>query len=107
MTISIELGPDEERALAERARVSGRDLAGYVHLVLREHIEVPGPAGGPGRRTGSHAPALADLIDDEAIAACGPEADDNISLQEVRVGTSSIKDSMARVVIEDERAERS
>ena len=47
-----------------------------------------------------------ELIDYEAIASCEKEADDSITLEAVRVGTSKIKDSMARVVIEDERAER-
>jgi hypothetical protein len=38
MTIKIELEPDEERALRERARTSGRDLSDYVHQVLAEHL---------------------------------------------------------------------
>lgn len=49
---------------------------------------------------------LEDLIDDEAIASCAAEADDRISLEAVRTATARIKDSMARVVIEDERAKR-
>jgi hypothetical protein len=53
------------------------------------------------------APAIPDsLIDDDAIAYCEREADEGITLEEVRAATSSIKDSMARVV-EEERAERS
>jgi hypothetical protein len=47
MTINIELKPDEERALLERARVSGRDLAGYVHQVIEEHLRTPEPVSGP------------------------------------------------------------
>ena len=47
-----------------------------------------------------------DLIDWEAIASCEKEADDSITLEEVRAATSKIKGSMARVVIEEERAER-
>jgi hypothetical protein len=39
MTIHIELRPDEERVLRERARQSGRDVSEYIHLVLKEHIE--------------------------------------------------------------------
>ena len=39
MTINIELRPEEERVLRERARQSGRDVSEYVHLVLKEHIE--------------------------------------------------------------------
>ena len=50
--------------------------------------------------------AEVDLIDDEAIASCEKEADDSITLEAVRAATSKIKDSMARVVIEEERAER-
>ena len=38
MTISIELRPEEERALLERARESGRDISQYVHQVLAEHL---------------------------------------------------------------------
>ena len=38
MTINIELGPDEERALSQRAQGSGRDLTEYVHQILQEHI---------------------------------------------------------------------
>ena len=47
-----------------------------------------------------------ELIDYDAIASCEREADNSITLEAVRVGTSKIKDSMARVVIEEERAER-
>jgi hypothetical protein len=49
---------------------------------------------------------LEDLIDYEAITSCEQEADESITLEEVRAATSKIKDSMARVVIEEERAER-
>jgi hypothetical protein len=38
MTINIELRPEVERALLERARMSGRDISQYVHQVLTEHI---------------------------------------------------------------------
>jgi hypothetical protein len=44
MTISIDLRPDEEQALRERARTSGRELPEYVQHVLKEHIRsVPRP----------------------------------------------------------------
>ena len=39
MTIRIELHPDEEQVLRERAQLSGRDVAEYIHLVLRQHID--------------------------------------------------------------------
>jgi uncharacterized protein (DUF1778 family) len=38
MTINIELGPEEERALAQRARMSGRDLTEYVHQILQHYV---------------------------------------------------------------------
>lgn len=106
MTINIELGPEEERALLERARMSGRDLAGYVRRILQEHIRPPGQGSGQDEAADEVTPTLEDLIDYEAIASCEKEADDSITLAEVRAATSKIKDSMARVVIEEERAER-
>jgi hypothetical protein len=38
MTINIELEPDEERELRERARTTGREISEYVHQVLAEHL---------------------------------------------------------------------
>jgi len=87
--------------------VSGHNLAGYIHQVLRDHLRIPRKPTGRDRSTNGAPPTLADLIDEEAIASCEGEADDGVSLEEVRAATSAIKDSMARVVIEDERAERS
>jgi hypothetical protein len=44
MTITIELRPDDEQVLRERARESGQELPEYVHRVLEEHIRsVPRP----------------------------------------------------------------
>jgi hypothetical protein len=106
MTINIELKPDEERALLERARVSGRDLAGYVHQILEQHLRAPEPESGSEEPANGANLTLEDLIDWEAIASCEKEADDSITLEEVRAATAKIKDSMARVVIEEERAER-
>jgi putative addiction module CopG family antidote len=51
-------------------------------------------------------PTLDDLIDYDAITSGEKQADDTITLEEVRAATSTIKDSMSRVVIEEERAER-
>ena len=47
MTINIELGPDEEEALSQRARGSGRDLTEYVHQILQEHIRATARTSGP------------------------------------------------------------
>ncbi len=106
MTINIERKPDEERVLCERARLNGRDLAGYVHEVLQEHIRASGSVSRESEPRNGAALDVEDLIDYEAIASCEEEADDTITLEQVRAGTSKIKDSMARVVIEEERAER-
>ena len=106
MSINIELRPEEERALLERVRLSGRDLAGYIHQVLQRHLRTPEPDIGQDEAVNGATPTLEELIDYEAIASCEKEADDSITLEEVRAATSKIKDSMARVVIEEERAER-
>ena len=55
---------------------------------------------------GKTVPTLDDLIDHEFVEYCARENDDDVTLQEVLEGTSSIKDSMARVIIEEERADR-
>jgi hypothetical protein len=104
MTIQIELKPEEKRALLERARLSGHDLAHYAGQIIRDHIGIP--SGETAQGADREKPTLEDLIDHDAIAYCEKEADDSITLEEVRAATSKIKDSMARVVIEEERAER-
>jgi putative addiction module CopG family antidote len=47
-----------------------------------------------------------DLIHHDFVEYCAREADDGVTLDEVLEATSTIKDSMARVIIEEERAER-
>src|SRR5512135_2834023 len=102
MAINIELRPDEERALSERARGSGRDVTEYVHQVLQDHIR----AASQDERAAGTPPIPDDLIDHDVIVYCERDADDSITLEEVRAATAKIQDSMARVVIEEERAER-
>jgi hypothetical protein len=107
MTINIELQPDEERALLERARMTGNDLAGYIHQLLQGHLRSPEPEGDelePGDRPTSTSD---DLIDWEAIESCAREVQgkDVPSIEEVRQLLSKIPDSMAQAVIE-EREER-
>ena len=106
MTINIELNHEDEQALVERAKMSGHDLVGYIYQVLQQHLRTPEPGSGQGEPANGATPTLEDLIDYEAIASCEKEADESITLEEVRAATSKIKDSMARVVIEEERAER-
>ena len=38
MTITVELRPDDEQALRNRARESGRELPEYVQHILEQHI---------------------------------------------------------------------
>jgi hypothetical protein len=42
MTITIRLSDEEQQRLAERAARNGRDLAGYVHLLIERDIQEPG-----------------------------------------------------------------
>jgi hypothetical protein len=77
-----------------------QELAGHrVRVTVLDELSAPAIHG-----NGKAIPES--LIDHDAIAYCEREADDAITLEEVRAATSSIKDSMARVVIEEERAER-
>jgi len=95
MTIRIELEADEERALQEHARLSGRNVADYVLDIVHEHIKAT-----------DESLNVDHVLDHEAVASSAGDADDSITLDQVRAGTATIKDSMARVVIEEERAER-
>ncbi|MGE5755052.1 MAG: hypothetical protein ACM35G_04945 [Planctomycetaceae bacterium] len=74
----------------------------YVHQVLQDHIR----AGGQDERAAETLPIPDDFIDYDVIVYCERDADDSITLEEVRAATAKIQDSMARVVIEEERAER-
>jgi hypothetical protein len=48
MTITIELRPDEEQILRQRAGESGRELPEYVRHLLEEHIRsLPRPGAAP------------------------------------------------------------
>lgn len=96
MTIHIVLTPEEERVLMEQASQRGRDPTQYAHDIIRGHVA---------RRQASASP-LDSLLDHEFLAYCDREADDGVTLDEVLAATSKIKDSMARVIIEEERAER-
>ena len=106
MTINIDLAPEEERALLERARLSGHDVADHVRRIIHENIRTPEHKSARDEADRDARLTLEDLIDFEAVASCEKLADDTITLEQVRAGTSTIKDSVARVVIEEERAER-
>jgi hypothetical protein len=104
----IELMPDEERALAERARVSGRDLAGYVYQVLKQHLRTPEPVSSPEESAYGADLILKDLIDWEAIEPCAREVEgkDVPSIQEVRQRLAKIPGSMAQAVIKEREVAR-
>jgi putative addiction module CopG family antidote len=53
-----------------------------------------------------NAPTIDEFIDHEFVEYCAREADDAVTLEEVLAATSTIKDSMARVIVEEERADR-
>jgi hypothetical protein len=93
MTLKIELNPEEEKALREQARRNGRDPEQYARQIIRDHIGVAGAA-------------LEDLIDREFSTYCEREGDESVTRDEVLEATSPIQDSMARVIVEEERAER-
>ncbi len=81
-----------------------QELAGHrVRVTVLDDLSTPvvDAAGTEARAIPGH------LIDHEALVYCEREADDSVTLDEVRAATASIQGSMARAVIEDERAERS
>jgi putative addiction module CopG family antidote len=51
-------------------------------------------------------PTLDELIDHEFVEYCARESDDGVTLDEVLEATATIRDSMARVIIDEERADR-
>lgn len=44
MSITIQLSADDEKRLAQRTARSGRDLTGYVHLLIERDIQPPAGA---------------------------------------------------------------
>lgn len=81
----------------------GGELAGRrVRLTVLDELSTPSTHEGVAEMKSTPE----DLVDHEFIAYCTREADDSVTLEEVLEATSKIKDSMARVIIEEERAER-
>jgi hypothetical protein len=103
MTIHIELQPEEEQALLERARMSGNDLAGYIHQILQGHLRTSKPEGDELEPGNGPTSTSDDLIDWEAIESCAREVQgkDVPSIEEVRQILSKIPGSMAQAVIEE------
>jgi hypothetical protein len=98
MTIHIELKPEEEQALLERARSSGRDPAQYLQELVRDHIQAAPreDIGAVGSTKG-----IDDLIDHEFVAECERELEgkDIPTIEEVRQMLSKIPGSLAEEII--------
>jgi virulence-associated protein VagC len=62
MTINIALQPDEEQALLERARMSERDLAGYIHQLLQGHLRTPTADSAETEGASGGVPSSEDLV---------------------------------------------
>lgn len=81
----------------EEVSRKSQELAGHrVRITVLDELSAP--------KQGTGVPDY--LIDHEFVAYCEREADDSVTLEEVRAATAKIKDSMARVIIEEERANR-
>ena len=46
MTVTIDLSPEEERRLQERAAQFGQDLTAYLRRLIQEDLEAASPAKG-------------------------------------------------------------
>jgi hypothetical protein len=100
MTIHIELKPEEEQELFERARLSGRDPAQYVQKLVRDHIQAAPRWGG---RDAGPVKGIDDLIDDEFVAYCERETErqEIPTIDEVRRMLAKIPGSLAEEIIAD------
>ncbi|WP_165233346.1 hypothetical protein [Aquisphaera insulae] len=91
------MGPKTIEGTWDEVARMAHELAGHrVRVTVIDDLPSPVREGG----------IPENLLDHDAIAYREREADDRITLDDVRAATSTIKDSMARVVIEEERAER-
>jgi hypothetical protein len=101
MTIHIELQPEEERALLERARLSGRDLMQYAQQVIRDHIS-RALLGTLSEEARDAKPTLDDLIDDEFVAACANQEGLCVpTIEQVRQALAKIPGSLAEEILAD------
>lgn len=97
--MGLSLNPDSREFI--RRKVEGGQFPSEEAVIeaalarLREQDEGRGPT-----------PVLDDLIDHEFVAYCEREADESVTPEDVLEAASKIDDSMARVIIEQERADR-
>ena len=101
MTINIELKPDEERALIERARLSGQDPTQHVQKLIRDDIQAMPRLSGRDVASAEGAAALDALTDHEFVAECerAIEGKDIPTIEEVRQMLSKIPGSLAQEII--------
>ena len=101
MTFNIQLEPDEERAILQRARLRGRDPAQYVRQIIRDHIEHGPPPGGAGNVGPlEDATTLDDLIDHQFVADCARDIEMDIpTIEELRQGLAKIPGSLSKDII--------
>jgi hypothetical protein len=101
MTIHIELKPEEERALLERARRSGRDPEQYIQELVRDHIQASAEVGVRHEDLAGGTATLDDLIDHEFVADCARETQGTgiPTIEEVRRMLSRIPGSLAEEII--------
>ena len=62
MPITINLSPEEERKLAERAAQSGQDPTSYVHRLITDALEVEAPAENGTGDSQETRPTLAEIL---------------------------------------------
>jgi putative addiction module CopG family antidote len=100
LTMNVSL-TDELKEFVRRKIENGqfRSEEAVIEAALKRLRDLEGD----GRKS---RPTLDDFIDHEFVEYCARESDDNVTLEEVLEGTSTIKQSMASAIIEEERAER-
>lgn len=101
MTIRIELPPDEERALIDRARLSGQDPAQFARQIIRECLASPGAGSDlPTVRRARH--GWEALIDGDFVADCALRPGEQApTIEEVREALAKIPGSLAEELIAD------
>jgi hypothetical protein len=101
MTINIELKPDEERALLERARLSGRNPVQYVQKLIRDDIQLLPRLSGEDDASAERAATLDAMTDHEFVAECARVIGGNNvpTLEDVRQMLSKIPASLAQEII--------
>jgi hypothetical protein len=101
MTLHIELKPDEENALLERARLSGWDPVQYVQKLIRDDIQAIPRSSDRHEASAEWAVALDALIDHEFVAECEKEIEgkDIPTIEEVRQMLSKMPGSLAQEII--------